>query len=108
MAQYLQSCLHREPGAWVFVFAYGFAYSARDVVYPLALGHCFGLAYLGEIYGAMMLTLPAGALGAIFAATVFDRAGQYDAAFLTFAALNGLALIGLFFLRDERSRTDAR
>jgi MFS family permease len=88
---------------WVFVFAYGFAYPARDVVYPLVLGRCFGLGYLGEIYGAMMLTLPAGALGSIFAASIFDRAGRYDDAFLTFTILNVLAFVALFFLRDERA-----
>ena len=87
---------------WVFVFAYGFAYPARDVVYPLVLGHCFGTAYLGEIYGAMMLTLPAGALGSIFAASIFDRLGTYELAFLSFAVLNGLAFAALFLLRDER------
>jgi len=43
---------------WVFVFSYGFAFPARDVVFPLVLGRCFGLGYLGEIYGAMMLALP--------------------------------------------------
>ncbi len=89
---------------WVFVFAYGFAYPARDIVYPLILGHCFGVKYLGKIYGAMMLALPGGALGAIFAASIYDRLGHYDWAFATFAVLNGLALIALFFLRNERLR----
>jgi sugar phosphate permease len=88
---------------WVFVFAYGFAYPARDIVYPLVLGRCFGLGYLGEIYGAMMLALPAGALGSIFAASIFDHLGSYDDAFLTFTLLNLLAFAALFFLRDERA-----
>jgi sugar phosphate permease len=88
---------------WVFVVVYGFAYPARDVVYPLVLGRCFGLEYLGEIYGAMMLALPAGALGAIFAASVYDRVGNYDGAFATFAVLNTLAFLALFFVRNERA-----
>lgn len=87
---------------WIFVLTYGFAYPARDVVYPLVLGRCFGLRYLGEIYGAMMLALPGGALGSIFAAGLFDRMGRYDAAFMTFAGLNFAAFLSLFFLRDER------
>jgi sugar phosphate permease len=90
---------------WVFVFTYGFAYPARDVVYPLVLGHCFGVRYLGEIYGAMMLALPAGALGSIFAATIFDHDGNYDTAFASFAALNLFAFALLFGLRNERERT---
>lgn len=87
---------------WVFVFAYGFAYPARDVVYPLVLGRCFGLRHLGEIYGAMMLALPGGALGSIYAASIFDRLGSYSGAFMTFAVLNAIAFGSLFFLRDER------
>ena len=87
---------------WVFVVTYGFAYPARDVVYPLVLGRCFGLKYLGEIYGAMMLALPAGAVGSIYAASIFDRLGTYEIAFATFAALNVAACGALIFLRDER------
>ena len=92
---------------WVFVFVYGFAYPARDIVYPLVLGHCFGVRYLGEIYGAMMLALPAGALGSIFAASIYDRWGSYEWAFITFAAMNGLAFVALFFVRDERVASPA-
>jgi MFS family permease len=88
---------------WVFVFAYGLAYPVRDIVYPLILAHCFGVRHLGSIYGAMMLALPGGALGAIFAASIHDRMGHYDWAFATFAALNGLAFIALFFIRNERA-----
>lgn len=88
---------------WVFVVTYGFAYPARDVVYPLVLGRCFGPRYLGEIYGAMMLALPAGAIGSIFAASVFDRLGTYEIAFTSFAVLNLAACVALVFLRDEKS-----
>jgi len=88
---------------WVFVFAYGLAAPARDIVYPLMLAHCFGVRYLGKLYGAMMLALPGGALGAIFAASIYDRMGHYDWAFATFAVLNGLAFVALFFIRNERA-----
>lgn len=90
-----------------FVLSYGFSQAARDVVYPLVLGHCFGERYLGEIYGAMTLTLlPGGALGPIFAGVLRDRLGEYDAAFGVFAALNVLAFAALFFVRDERGRVE--
>lgn len=87
---------------WIFVAAYGFGYPARDVVFPLMLGRCFGTKYLGEIYGAMMLALLAGSLGSLFAASIFDRVGDYHLAFLTFAGMNTFAFALLFFVRDER------
>jgi sugar phosphate permease len=88
-----------------FVLSFGFAQACRDVVYPLVLGRCFGDRYLGEIYGAMTLTLlPGGALGPIFAAVLHDRLGDYRIAFGSFAVLNVLALLGLLLVRDERGR----
>jgi predicted MFS family arabinose efflux permease len=87
---------------WLFVASYGFSTAARDVVYPLIINRCFGERYMAEIYGALMLALPAGSLGAIFAAQVFDRLGSYDVAFATFAALNAAVVASLSFVRDER------
>ena len=90
---------------WIFVLTYGVATAARDVVYPLIITRCFGLASMAQIYGAIMLALaPGGALGPLFAAFVHDRTGSYDDAFRTFAVLNLLAVGALFFLRDERAR----
>jgi len=88
---------------WVFILSYGFSQACRDVVYPLVLGRCFGDRYLGEIYGAMTLTLlPGGALGPMFAAVLRDQLGNYDLVFGVFAVLNVLALAALFLLRNER------
>jgi sugar phosphate permease len=88
---------------WVFVFSYGFSQACRDVVYPLVLGRCFGDRYIGEIYGAMTLTLlPGGVLGPMFGAVLRDVMGSYSLAFGVFAVLNALALGALFLLRDER------
>jgi MFS family permease len=87
----------------VFLFAYGISVAARDVVYPLILAECFGVTYLARIYGALMLALlPGGALGPIFAASVFDRVGSYRPAFAVFAAINMTALLTIALLRDER------
>lgn len=87
----------------VFIFSFGFAQACRDVVYPLVLGRCFGDRYLGEIYGAMTLTLlPGGALGPMFAALLREELGSYDVAFAVFAALNVAAVAALFFVRNER------
>jgi len=88
---------------WVFVVAYSFATAARDVVYPLIIQYSFGLRYMASVYGAMMLALlPGGALGPLFAGAVHDRTGSYDAAFATYAVLNTLAFVALFWVRDER------
>ncbi|MDG2305845.1 MAG: MFS transporter [Candidatus Binatia bacterium] len=87
---------------WIFVVLFGFSAAARDVVYPLVIVHCFGVRAMAQIYGVLMLALPAGALGAWFAASVSDASGGYAAAFLTFAILNVLAFAALLFVRDER------
>lgn len=87
----------------VFLVSYGFAVAARDVIYPLIIVHSFGVKNMASIYGALMLVLaPAGTLGSIFPATVFDRTGSYDLAFVTYAVVNVLVLSLLFLLRDER------
>ncbi|MEM9175923.1 MAG: MFS transporter [Myxococcota bacterium] len=88
-----------------FVFSWGFSQACRDVVYPLVLSHCFGDRHMGEIYGAMTLTLfPGGALGPLFAAQLYDRLGDYKIAFAVFAATNVAAFFALLLVRDERAR----
>ena len=95
--------LPNDELVWIFVATYGFATAARDVVYPLILNRCFGERYMAEVYGALMLALPGGSIGSIFAAWLHDRSGHYDVAFATFAVLTGASFVLLFFVRDERS-----
>lgn len=93
-----------QPFVTLFVISFGFSYAARDVVYPLVIGECFGLRHLASIYGALMVVLaPAGAAGGIFAALCFDRFGSYAPAFQVYALVNLLVLASLQWLRDERS-----
>jgi MFS family permease len=92
---------------WAFVASFGFAYAARDVVYPLIVSDCFGLRYMAPIYGALMSTLLLGATGPLFAAAVHDYSGSYAIAFRCFALLNFAALLALFFLCDERKVRDS-
>jgi cyanate permease len=88
-----------------FVLTYGIATAARDVVTPLMIVECFGVRHLAAIYGAIMLALfPGGGFGPLFAATVHDRTGSYDAAFAVFAALNLVSFAALFLLRREGVR----
>lgn len=88
-----------------FVLTYGIATAARDVVTPLMIVECFGVRHLAAIYGAIMLALfPGGGFGPLFAATVHDRTGSYDAAFAVFAGMNLVAFASLFLLRREGAR----
>jgi predicted MFS family arabinose efflux permease len=92
--------------SWAFVACFGISYAARDVVYPLIVTRCFGLRYMAQIYGALMVTLVLGASGAWFAASVHDRTESYDFAFQVFAGLNLVALGLLTLVRDERPDAD--
>ena len=97
--------LPARPFLQAFVVVFGFSYAARDVVYPLAIAQCFGVTQLAAIYGALMVVLaPAGSLGQIFAASVFDASGSYAPAFQTYAIVNAVVFASLFLLRDERGR----
>lgn len=96
--------------AWLpfFIGSYGFATAARDVVYPLIITRCFGLRYMAQIYGLLMLALlPGGALGPLFAASVHDSTGSYTVSFQVFAVLNLAAVIALGFIRNEREQLGA-
>ena len=89
---------------WSFVVLMGFAYAARDLVTPLAIGHCFGIRYLAPLYGVLMITFPVGGTVApIFAGYVHDEAGSYEIAFATIAVMLALSFFLLFFLRDKRN-----
>jgi cyanate permease len=95
-----------DPGLVIpFILSYGIATAARDVVTPLMIVECFGVRHLAAIYGAIMLALfPGGGFGPLFAATVHDRTGSYDAAFAVFAGMNLVAFASLFLLRREGVR----
>ena len=93
----------------LFVVTYGFAVAARDVIYPLIVAHCFGVRYLAQIYGALMIVLaPSGSLGSIFPALIHDRFGSYDIAFASYAALNSIVFLLLVLVRSEQELSAAR
>lgn len=94
------------PEPWllhVFVVTFGFSVAARDVVTPLIVARCFGVRYLAQIYGVLMLTLlPGGTLGPALTGWVHDQTGSYALAFRAFAIANALAFALLLWVRDER------
>jgi sugar phosphate permease len=85
----------------LFIISYGFASTARDVLYPLIVVYCFGVKYMAEIYGVLMLSLVAGALGPIAAAAARDATGSYAGAFGGLVVLNGLSLAATWLIRAE-------
>jgi cyanate permease len=82
---------------------HGFTVAAENVVLPLVVVECFGPRHLAPIYGALMLMLlPGGVLGGVFAGWVYDRLGTYFPAFGLFAVLNVVAVVALARLRPYR------
>ena len=83
-----------------FLVIHGFTVAAENVMLPLVVAECFGVAHMARIYGAIMLALlPGGVAGSVFAGWMFDTVGSYWPAFAGFAALNGLAVAALTRLR---------
>jgi len=85
----------------VFIVVYGFSSTARDVLYPLIVVHCFGARNMAEIYGVLMLSLLAGAFGPIVVAASRDLTESYTTSFATFVVANGLSLIAVWMVRPE-------
>ena len=73
----------RAPGLLpAFLVVHGFTVAAENVMLPLVVVECFGVAHLARIYGAIMLALlPGGVAGSVFAGWVFDTVGSYWTAF---------------------------
>lgn len=88
----------------LFLILHGAATAAEDVVIPLLVGRRFGTAYLGRIYGLLLLTLvPGGVLGPIVAGAVFDASGSYAAVFTAFFVCNLTAVAALSAVRATRA-----
>ncbi len=88
---------------WVWVVAYGWTSTARDVIYPLLIMHGFGVRNMAAIYGAISVALLGGPLGSITAAAIHESTGSYDRAFILFGALNLLSVGALALVRHERT-----
>jgi MFS family permease len=83
-------------GFWaltVFVPCFGLGYGGLVVLWPLAVGHDFGMRAFGAIagmVGTVALTL-GGAVGPVVAGALYDRTGSY---FMAFLSCTGVFLIG--------------
>jgi MFS family permease len=103
LASFLLLFVGDHPGLLpVFLTIHGFTVAAENVVLPLVIVECFGVRHLARIYGVIMLVLlPGGTFGPVFAGYVFDTVGHYGIAFTTFAVINVVAVGALLFLRSE-------
>ena len=101
---FLLLALGRAPNLLpVFLVIHGLTVAAENVVLPLVVADCFGARHLARIYGAIMLMLlPGGVLGPVFAGYAFDTLGSYEPAFTTFAVLNLVSVAALLGVRRER------
>jgi cyanate permease len=101
--------VERAPGLLpLFLVVHGFTVAAENVMLPLVVAECFGVAHMAQIYGALMLALlPGGVLGPTFAGWMFDSAGSYRPAFATFVVTNVLVVAGLGLLRPLEGRRRA-
>ena len=98
-------------GFWaltVFVPCFGLGYGGLVVLWPLAVGHDFGMRAFGAIAGMMgtvALTL-GGAAGPVVAGAMYDKTGSYLLAFLS---CTGVFLIGAVaaFVTTEPTRRQA-
>jgi MFS family permease len=89
----------------VFLTIHGFTVAAENVVLPLVIVECFGVTHMARIYGVIMLMLlPGGTFGPVFAGYAFDVVGSYSIAFTTYAFVNVAAVIALLFLKPRRRR----
>lgn len=93
----------------VFGVLFGVSTAARDVLFPLLIAQTFGIRYLAQIYGFIMLAFfPGGGLGPLALAAVRDVLGGYDLAFGASAALNAAAFVALLGLRRTRESAGPR
>ncbi len=96
-------------GVAAFVLIFGYSMGAVVALQPLIVVHCFGLASLATIVGAM--TVFSGlfsALGPVFAGFMYDLLGSYTLAFVVFIAIDCLAAVLVLFMHPPQLPVGAR
>jgi len=101
LSAFLTLALPNLSVLWLWIATYGITSTARDVVYPLVIIDTFGVKYLATIYGAIMVGLLGGPIGASLTGYIHDVTGSYDGAFAFLAGLNLVGFLGLFLVRRE-------
>ena len=91
----------RDPvWLWAFVVLFGFSMGGLAALVPVLASHFFGLSAVGSILGAILpATAVAAALGPLVAGRVYDLAGSYQGAFVTFIVGYGVAAAAILLAR---------
>jgi len=90
----------------IFVLVIGISAAGRVVMWPLAIGHCFGLGHFGTLNGWMVVPFTLGnAIGPLIAGHIYDTTNSYQ---LWFTACLGLSFVSsflIYLMRNERKMT---
>jgi sugar phosphate permease len=90
-------------GVVVFVLVFGYSMGAVVALQPLVVVHCFGLASMATIFGAMTAFSGfSSALGPIFAGFMRDALGDYTLAYLVFIGVDCFAALLVLPVRPPR------
>jgi sugar phosphate permease len=96
-------------GFWalaVFVPCFGVGYGGLVVLWPLAVGHDFGMRAFGAIagmVGTVALSL-GGAAGPVIAGMMYDQTGSYFSAFLSCAGVFLVGAVVAFVTTEPQKR----
>jgi MFS family permease len=92
---------------YLFIFLFGVGFGGTVPLMPAIRAEYFGLAALGKIQGFMNpVMMFAGAVGPIFAGSVFDATGSYRISFLVTGLLTFCAVIAMFFARPAKPQQE--
>lgn len=89
------------PGMiYVFTGIFGFGMGADYMMIPLMAAECFGVNSLGRVMGFILPTDSVGqAMFPMLVGWMFDRAGNYDSAFLVMTAAGLLGVLAIALIR---------
>jgi len=93
-------------GLWVlYLFAvfFAFGYGCGSVIMPNIVAEMYGLLFHGILLGIVNFSACIGcAAGPVAAGWLFDKTGDYNAAFLAITVIGVLTLIMTLFIRTRK------
>ena len=95
-------------GVVVFALVFGYSMGAVVALQPMMAVHCFGMASIATILGAMVAVTSAfNALGPITAGLVYDATGAYSIIFIAYIVVDCLAAALIYFMGQQPARAPA-
>jgi MFS family permease len=90
---------------WAYALLLGFGIGSWLPGMSMVVSSTFGLKYYGSVFGVIAFLESAGtALGPLFAGLMYDATGTFHYAFVTFAALYGIAIPAILLVRRPASQ----